>query len=556
MSETKKSPWSSLSTDQLQKYIGNDTLEKLVDYLPILRPKEFNESSIFKSRNLAKIFNSFSGSDYLEKKEFRYNYFSSLEDEKLNQIAEKLNLNISNNRKKIIEHCSSIKWERNDETLNICEVCNIDKKLLPEKKQNIPQIVDSFPVETSFKQLKSYQASVVFEALDKLKKTSVRFFIQMPTGSGKTRVATEIISQFIISSNKDLNILWLVHQKELCAQTFDCFIEVWSHLNNKPITLRRLWDENDKTTIPHKLEGTNFIIGNFQKIYSELKKNLSGYNNLKKKIDLIIIDEAHKAIAPTYKEVIDEFASTTTKIIGLTATPGRSIKDEESNKSLINFFHSEKVEIITKNKKGVISYLRDLRVLSKASYEPIHTEQNISLSKKQIEYIERLGEMPGEILRQLSNSQIRNYEILKRIDNLVKENPSSKIIFFGLDIKHSKFICALLNLMGIHASHVDGTTSLNRRSGILEDFKNKDLQVLCNERLISTGFDAPKTDTIIIAKPTFSIVLYSQIIGRGLRGPEIGGTEYCKVIDVKDNIKGYSNLDEVYEFFDEYFNYD
>ena len=110
--------------------------------------------------------------------------------------------------------------------------------------------------------------------------------------------------------------------------------------------------------------------------------------------------------------------------------------------------------------------------------------------------------------------------------------------------------------MGINASHVDGATSLNRRSGILNDFKNKNLQVLCNERLISTGFDAPKTDTIIIAKPTFSIVLYSQIIGRGLRGPEIGGTEYCKIIDVKDNIKGYSDLDEVYQYFDEYFNYD
>ena len=56
-----------------------------------------------------------------------------------------------------------------------------------------------------------------------------------------------------------------------------------------------------------------------------------------------------------------------------------------------------------------------------------------------------------------------------------------------------------------------------------------------------------------IAKPTFSIVLYSQIIGRGLRGPSIGGTEYCKIIDVKDNIKGFSDHDFVYEYFDDYF---
>ena len=551
--ENIKSPWSSLSSDELQKIIGNKTLEKLIDYLPLLRPKEFDENNIYKSRNLANIFNAFSGADMLEKKNFRFSYFSSLDDDKLKLISKELNLDLNSKRENIINYCSSLKWEKNHQTIKICEICKIDPSLLPEKKDIIPQQVDDFIVTKSFKQLKSYQASVVYEALDQLKKSSVRFIIQMPTGSGKTRVATEIISQFINSTKKDLNILWLAHQKELCAQTFDCFIEVWSHLKNKELTLRRLWDETDKTIIPHNLKNNNFFIGNFQKIHSELKKNLSGYNNLKKKMDLIIIDEAHKTIAKTYKEVINFFAGTTTKIIGLTATPGRSIKNQDSNKQLSEFFHDQKVIIKTNNKKGVISHLRDLRILSKASYEAIHTEQNITLTKKQIEYIQKLDELPSEVIYKLSNSQVRNYEILKRIDNLIKENPNSKIIFFGLNIEHSKFICALLNVMGIIARHVDGSTSLNRRAGILDDFKNKNLQVLCNDRLISTGFDAPKTDTIIIAKPTFSIVLYSQIIGRGLRGPEIGGTEYCKIIDVKDNIQGYSNFDAVYEYFDEYF---
>ena len=186
---------------------------------------------------------------------------------------------------------------------------------------------------------------------------------------------------------------------------------------NKDLTLRRLWDENDKTIIPHELKNSNFFIGNFQKIHSELKKNLSGYNNLKKNIDLIVIDEAHKAVAKTYKEVINHFASTTTKIIGLTATPGRSIKNEDSNKNLSHFFHDQKVSIKVNNKKGVISYLRDLKVLSKASYEAIHTEQNITLTKKQIEYIQKLDELPSDIINKLSNSQVRNYEILKRIDS-------------------------------------------------------------------------------------------------------------------------------------------
>ena len=205
--ENSKSPWSSLSTDELQKNIGNNTLDKLIDYLPLLRPKEFDENSIYKSRNLAKIFNAFSGADMLEKKIFRFNYFSSLDNDKLNLISEKLNLDLNGKREKIISYCSALKWEKNHQTIKICEICNIDIRLLPEKKDTIPQKVNDFIVTKSFKQLKSYQASVVYEALEQLKKSSVRFIIQMPTGSGKTRVATEIISQFINSSKKNLNIL-------------------------------------------------------------------------------------------------------------------------------------------------------------------------------------------------------------------------------------------------------------------------------------------------------------------------------------------------------------
>ena len=167
--------------------------------------------------------------------------------------------------------------------------------------------------------------------------------------------------------------------------------------------------------------------------------------------------------------------------------------------------------------------------------------------------MEKFLELPPQIIKQLSYDKVRNFELLKKIDLKIQHNPNAKVLFFGLSIEHSKFICAILNTLGIKASHVDGKTSLNRRASTLEDFKKGKLNVLCNERLMSTGFDAPKTDTIVIARPTFSIVLYSQIIGRGLRGPAIGGTENCTIIDVKDNISGFSDHDFVYEYFDEYF---
>ena len=547
------SPWKKFSTEQLQNYIGSKTLEELRYYLPLLRSQEFNESDLYKKNNLANIFNAFSGVDYLEKKEFRKDFFSSLDDEVLKKIHPLIyNEKEKYNRVKIIEKCSSLKWEKNQITKNITNILNIDENLLPEKKVEIPKIISNFEAVYPFKSLKEYQSSVSFKAIDELQNSASRFVIQMPTGSGKTRVAMEVISQFINDSKKNVRILWLAHQKELCAQAFQCFIEVWSHLRSKKLDLIRLWDEEDKITLPETLEENSFIIGNFQKIYSGIENKPKSYQSIQNKLDLIIVDEAHKAIAPTYKKVIDTLSSITTKVIGLTATPGRSIENEESNKSLSNFFHNKIITIPSKS-EGVITYLREKKILSRAKYEPIHCEEKISLTKKQEEYMEKFLELPPQIMKQLSNDKVRNFELLKKIDLQIQHNPNAKVLFFGLSIEHSKFICAILNTLGIKASHVDGKTSLNRRASTLEDFKKGKLNVLCNERLMSTGFDAPKTDTIVIARPTFSIVLYSQIIGRGLRGPAIGGTEYCTIIDVKDNISGFSDHDFVYEYFDEYF---
>ena len=111
------SPWKKFSTEQLQKYIGFKTLEELKYYLPLLRSQEFNESDLYKKNNLANIFNAFAGADYLEKKEFRKDFFSSLSDEMLKNI---FYLFFSENekftREIIIDKCSNLKWARNEET--------------------------------------------------------------------------------------------------------------------------------------------------------------------------------------------------------------------------------------------------------------------------------------------------------------------------------------------------------------------------------------------------------------------------------------------------------
>ena len=117
MEEIKKTPWKRFSSDVLQKYIGSKTLEELSYYLPLLRSKEFNEFDLYKKNNLATIFNAFVGADYLEKKEFRKEFFSSLDDETLKKILSLFNLDIAKfDRAAVVEKCSNIKWERNSHT--------------------------------------------------------------------------------------------------------------------------------------------------------------------------------------------------------------------------------------------------------------------------------------------------------------------------------------------------------------------------------------------------------------------------------------------------------
>jgi len=84
----------------------------------------------------------------------------------------------------------------------------------------------------------------------------------------------------------------------------------------------------------------------------------------------------------------------------------------------------------------------------------------------------------------------------------------------------------------------------------VKDFNDGKLEVLINFNIFSTGFDDPLIDCVIIARPTFSVVLYSQMVGRGLRGVKNGGTENCLLVNVIDNIVNLPDIENACNFFD------
>lgn len=545
--------WGYLGKSRLQELIGSDVLSKLEIILPaLLRDSSVSRpEDIYSKENLVKIFDAFSGTNFLKKKEFRREFFHALPVTIVNKIIyacdpEKVSDGFEQKKEFLTSSWSS----DSPITHKIIEILKLPHFAIPYKSKKYRSFEKIEPAENSYKSLKDYQSSVFHDSFKKLNIPRSRFIIQMPTGSGKTRTAMEIITSFLNESDDGTIVVWLAHSGELCEQAYEAFREIWHHVAKKPLMLISAWG-NNAGSLDANFDESVFLIGGFQKLYSILEKtDQDTISRLKSKTGLIVIDEAHKVLAPTYEYVTKQLLGDETCIIGLTATPGRSVTDTDENKKLAEFFFGGKVAIDA-GEDSPIEYLRDKGVLSKVERRLLITNRSFSLTSRQIKHLETRFDFSPEFLRVIGSDEIRNLEIVESLKSECKRQ--SQIIFFGCSVDHSKFICALLIFLGIKAAHIDGETPNSRRSDIIENFRKGNIQVVCNYGVLSTGFDAPKTDVVFISRPTTSIVLYSQMIGRGFRGPEIGGTERCKIIDVIDNIEGFSDEKKVYDYFEKYY---
>ena len=413
--------------------------------------------------------------------------------------------------------------------------------------QNIGVAIKTLPGSAEpFLPLKEFQTGVYFEAMRQLEIENNRFLIQMPTGSGKTRTAMEVVAT-VLKNQERCCVIWLAHTIELIDQAISCFEHVWAHMGNKDLELRVL--DGQREGLSTEITGSAFIISTFQSLHKYHTKNQSVISELAKNIELVVVDEAHMAIAPTYKAITSALIKENSKLIGLTATPGRKNietgEDESENKELAEYFLNNLISLHCPPEKSVFDHLRELNILSYAQTKEIGgSEFLVGLEEGQ--------DISHKILTKLGNEFERNLSIIGQLKALINEGKKS-IILFACSVEHSRFLTTILNFFEISSAHVDGTTSPTLRSEIIRQFKSGEISVLSNYEVLATGFDAPKTDVVFIARPTTSIVLYSQMIGRGLRGEAIGGTRNCTVVNVKDNLIGLPDPDSIFNYFDNYF---
>ena len=143
-----------------------------------------------------------------------------------------------------------------------------------------------------------------------------------------------------------------------------------------------------------------------------------------------------------------------------------------------------------------------------------------------------LQESIGEGCKNLAKNVQRNKIILNKLLELPED---SRVLVYACTVEHAEVLNNLLIAKGKRSVVITGDTPRYKRQSFIEQFKQNDIQFIVNHSVLTTGFDAPKTDIIVLCRPTFSDILYEQIVGRGLRGTKFSGTETCTIIDFCDN---------------------
>jgi superfamily II DNA or RNA helicase len=166
----------------------------------------------------------------------------------------------------------------------------------------------------------------------------------------------------------------------------------------------------------------------------------------------------------------------------------------------------------------------------------------------ELEGMSRGQEYPFKILDKLAEHDLRNIRITNKIRDLIDEG-HTRIILFATTVNHARIISAILKSQDIESSVIISQTPSYLREKEIRRFKksNNTPRVLCNYNVLTTGFDAPQTSAAVIARPTTSLVLYSQMVGRAIRGPKVGGTEEAEIWTVIDtDLPGFGNLTEAF----------
>ncbi|MGB0186927.1 MAG: DEAD/DEAH box helicase [Flavobacteriaceae bacterium] len=326
---------------------------------------------------------------------------------------------------------------------------------------------------------------------------------QLPTGGGKTVIFSEIVSQYLKTRNK--KVLVMTHRIELCKQTSSVLTEFG--VANKVVDSKaKLDDQKDYDCFVAMVETLN----------NRLKDDKLDISD----IGLVIIDEAHyNSFTKLFKFFDKAF------ILGVTATPLSSNIELPMTDNYNELIVGESIESLIEN-----------RFLAKANMY----SYNVGLTSLVVG-------ANGDYTVKSSEDLYTNNEMLSKLmDSYNERCAGQKTLIFNNGINTSLFVYDLFSRAGLPIAHLDNTTTKKERANILKWFKNTPGAILTSVSILTTGFDEPSVEAIILNRATKSLTLYYQMIGRGSR--MFKDKDSFNVIDLGNNFHrfgpwGSTNLD-------------
>ena len=315
--------------------------------------------------------------------------------------------------------------------------------------------------------------------------TKDRTLVHMPTGAGKTRTSLEAVCDFLReSSTEKQSVVWLAHSEELCEQAVESFETSWRRLGTHPVKVIRMW--GGRRVDLSQDHSIFFLVISFQTAYGLITSGDDGRFKqsalIRQRAGLLVVDEAHQSTATTYREVIDVFSGRGTKIIGLTATPGRHHvgADHDPTVELSGFYQNNKINIVGDNGEELdnpIEFLTNKGVLAVLNKYKLDSGVDIELSDREKLQMEKLLDVPASVLKKLGKNEQRTNLIAAQAIKLALEKQLPTIIF-APSKDNAVELATLLTLKNCKSAAITADNTSHERQDIIRELKAGELPPL------------------------------------------------------------------------------
>ena len=325
------------------------------------------------------------------------------------------------------------------------------------------------------------------ERIEKALRLHRSVMAQMPTGTGKTYLLTAVIDSFV-SNNPKENVWIVAHRRELVSQI----------------------DETVRKFHSYSASNTSSLLSSVKAM--SIQWLMRHYDEIEEEPGMIVIDEAHHALAKTYKEMWERFPKA--KFLGLTATPCRL-----NGKGFTDLF-----DVLVQS-WSVPEFISKGRL---ATYDFVSIKTD-GVTQRLIDSLQKRG-ADGDYQNKEMDMLLNKKPSIERLYRSLEEfGKDRKGIVYAINISHAQKITKLYQEHGVKAIAIDSKTPATERQQDIEAFKKGDIQVLVNVDIFSEGFDCPDMEFVQLARPTLSLAKYLQMVGRGLRVAK--GKKNCVIID-------------------------